>query len=133
MGTEHDIGTKTILLVEDDPWLEKLVAVTIARGDFRLVNARDGEEAVTAATKEKPDLILLDVNLPKMDGFEVCRFLKAQSDLSYIPVIFLTAKSDPEDIKEGMDAGGTAYITKPFSPLKLLATIEDILNKSKKS
>lgn len=118
---------KTILLVEDDPWLEKLVAVTIGRSDFRLIHAGDGEEAVSLALKEKPNLILLDVNLPKLDGFAVCRILKAQPQISHVPVIFLTAKSEPSDIKEGIAAGSAAYITKPFSPLELLATIEQVL------
>lgn len=118
---------KTILLVEDDPWIGKLVSATIVRDDLRLVKALDGEEAVSKAVAERPSLILLDVNLPKRDGFEVCRILRSHPDFAQVPIVFLTAKSAPEDLEQGMAAGGTAYITKPFSPLQLLRTIDQIL------
>lgn len=131
MELEQDnITTKTILLVEDDPWLEKLVSATIYRSSFKLIHAKDGEEAVNMAVSEHPNLILLDVNIPKIDGFEVCKIIRQKELLADVPIIFLTAKSEPADIEEGFASGGTAYMTKPFSPLELLATIERILEKN---
>lgn len=130
MELEQDNIIKTILLVEDDPWLEKLVSATISRSDFKLIHAKDGEEAITVAVNENPNLILLDVNMPKLDGFEVCKILRGKEQFADIPILFLTAKSEPADIEKGFASGGTAYMTKPFSPLELLSTIERILEEN---
>lgn len=117
-----------ILLVDDDPWLLKLVSATIPTSIYTVKVASDGEEAIKRARDEKPSLILLDVNIPKLNGLEVCRALRSSQETAEIPIVILSGKSDPEDIQMGKEAGCQAYLTKPFSPLELLRTIESFLD-----
>ena len=118
-----------ILIVEDDPNLVKAITIRLEAKDFKTIVAIDGEEGLAKAFGEKPDLIILDVMLPKMDGFTVCRKLKIDKQYKNIPIIMLTAKFQPDDVKFGMEMGADAYITKPFDSQVMIAKIEELLKK----
>ncbi|MEM7641727.1 MAG: response regulator transcription factor [Pseudomonadota bacterium] len=116
-----------ILVVDDDPRLREIVSVALTRAGFGVVTAADGRMALTHAGRERPDLIVLDVGLPEMDGFEVCRKVRAQGD---VPILFLTAHDDEIDRILGLELGADDYVTKPFSPRELVARIRAILKRS---
>ncbi|WP_319544615.1 response regulator transcription factor [Ruegeria conchae] len=116
-----------ILVVDDDPRLRELVSITLERAGYQTVTARDGQMALTHAIREAPDLVVLDVGLPELDGLEVCRRLRARSD---VPILFLTARDDEIDRILGLELGADDYVTKPFSPRELVARIKAILKRS---
>jgi len=118
---------KKILIADDRAEVVELVRVTLERGDYEIVDASNGKEALKRVRLEKPDLILLDVVMPKMDGFEVCRKLKKDPQTKEIPIIMLTAKAQEVEKEKGREVGASDYITKPFSPSALLTKIEEIL------
>ncbi len=119
---------KKVLIVDDEPHIVELVRVCLEDTDYEIVEAYDGQEALDVAQREKPDLILLDIMLPKMDGYEVCRKLKSSDDTKDIPVVMLTAKGQEVDKVKGFQAGADSYMTKPFSPLRLLTELEEKLS-----
>src|SRR5438045_9746599 len=104
--------SSTILLVDDEDAVQKLLAYPLEREGFRVIQARDGQEALARFADERIDLVVLDVMLPKLDGLEVCRRLRAQST---VPIIMLTARDDELDKVLGLELGADDYITKPFS------------------
>ena len=110
----------TLLVVDDDPKIRDLLHLYLARDGHRVVFAGDGHEALSAAHQQAPDLVLLDVMLPGLDGFEVCRRLRDESD---VPIVLLTARSGDSDKVVGLDIGADDYIVKPFSPRELMARI----------
>jgi two-component system OmpR family response regulator len=116
-----------ILLVDDDPRLRALVALSFERAGFEVVTAADGQHALTCAAREAPDLAVLDIGLPELDGFEVFRRIRARSDL---PVLFLTARDDEIDRVLGLELGADDYVTKPFSPRELVARVRAILKRT---
>ena len=116
-----------ILLLEDDSYMVKAITIRLEANDFEVVAALDGEEGLAKSRSEKPDLIILDVMLPKMDGFDICRKLKIDKQYKDIPIIMLTAKFQPSDIRFGKEMGADAYMTKPFDSQALLAKIEELL------
>lgn len=116
-----------ILLVDDNPTNLDILETRLLRHGYELLKAVDGEEALAVARKTTPDLILLDVMMPKLDGFEVCRQLKADSSLPYMPIILVTAKGDSKDIVAGLDAGADEYLTKPIDQAALVARVRSIL------
>ncbi len=116
-----------ILIADDDPRLRELVSLALQRAGYTVVTASDGQRALTHAAREAPDLIVLDVGMPEMDGFEVCRRLRA---ISQVPVLFLTARDDEIDRIVGLELGADDYVTKPFSPRELVARIKAILKRS---
>lgn len=118
---------KTILIADDEPHILRVVKDKLANAGFRIVVAVNGEEALQLSIKEIPDLILLDVMMPKLNGFEVCRQLRAKSEFSQTPILLLTARGQEVDRKMGLEAGATEYITKPFSPRQLLKTVQEKL------
>ena len=118
---------KKILIVDDRPEVVELVRVTLEGEDYEIVDASDGKEALKKVRLEKPDLVLLDVVMPKMNGFEVCRKLKKDPQTKEIPIIMLTAKAQKVDKEKGREVGASDYITKPFSPSALLTKIEKLL------
>ncbi len=118
--------TKKILVADDDPRIRRLVVATLGN-DYKLVEAGDGEEAIEVVTREKPDLILLDVLMPKLDGLEVCRRLKKSETTSQIKVVILTGLGTEHDHSAGETAGADAYFVKPFSPRALLEKIGEML------
>lgn len=116
-----------ILLVDDEAPLRMLVAATLEGSGYELFEATNGQEGLEIAFREKPDLVLLDVAMPKMDGFEMCRRLKADPATANIVVIMLTAMGQQSDRQKGAEAGADAYFTKPFSPTALLNKINEVL------
>ena len=116
-----------ILVVDDDPRLRDLVALACTRAGYSVITAANGAQALTHALRETPDLIVLDIGLPEMDGLEVCRHIRARSQ---VPILFLSARSDEVDRILGLELGADDYVTKPFSPRELLARIRAILKRS---
>ena len=117
----------TILVVDDEPSIVDLVRFTLEDGDVRVVEASDGAEALVLARRIKPDLILLDVQMPRLDGLEVCRQLRREPAFAHVPIILLTAAGQAADRARGLGAGADEYLTKPFSPLALLALVEALV------
>lgn len=113
-----------IMIVDDNPQNLHVLCSTLDAIGYSLIATRDGSKALDALKTEKPDLILLDVLMPDMNGYEVCRILKQQPDTKDIPVIFLTVKNDEEDIIAGFEAGAVDYVKKPFNKAELLARIK---------
>jgi CheY-like chemotaxis protein len=120
-----------ILIAEDERDIRELVTFTLQYGGHNVVAATNGEEALEAAQRELPDLILLDVRMPRMTGYEVCRRVKADPTLRHIPVVFLSAKGQELEVETGLEAGAAEYILKPFSPDQLNKKIAELLNKGK--
>lgn len=120
---------KNILIVEDEEDILALVHYNLSRDGFHVTTATTGEEGVQAAKKNQPDLVILDLMLPGMDGLEVCRTLKNDKDLRELPIIMLTAKGEETDIVAGLEMGAADYVTKPFSPKVLLARVKAVLRR----
>lgn len=118
---------RRVLLADDDPALRRLIGTTLGTEDFDLLQAVDGEEALRIARQEHPELVLLDVNMPKLDGFEVCRHLKSEPETSGIKVVMLTARAAEVDRVRGREAGADDYFIKPFSPVQLLNKVYALL------
>jgi CheY-like chemotaxis protein len=118
-----------ILIAEDERDIRDLVAFTLRFAGHEVFPATNGEEAVDLVPKVNPDLILMDVRMPRMTGYEACRVLKADPDLRHIPVIFLSAKGQESEIQQGLDAGAEEYLLKPFAPDQLTNRVKDILVK----
>jgi len=117
----------TILVVDDEAPIVDLVRFTLEDADVRVVEASDGAEALVLARRIKPDLVLLDVHMPRLDGLEVCRLLRGEPAFARTPIIMLTAAGQQADRSSGLSAGADEYLTKPFSPLALLALVEALL------
>lgn len=120
---------KKILIVEDEESLLKLESILLTTKGYLVQGATTGLAALEAVAAEAPDLILLDIMLPELDGFEVCEQLKKDPDTRHIPIIFLTAKKTPEDIARGEAVGADEYITKPFKSALVMDTIENLLSR----
>ncbi len=124
---------KKILIVEDEPAIHELVKYNLKKEGYAVLSAFDGVEGAEIACEEKPDLVLLDLMLPKMDGLEVCRMLKQNTKTSGIPIIMMTAKSEETDKVLGLEIGADDYLTKPFGIRELLARIKAVLRRQKKN
>ncbi len=120
-----------ILVIEDDKHISKLVKYNLEKAGYDPTVAEDGEEALDILGKQGTDLIILDIMLPKMDGFEVCRLIKQNSKLKNIPIIMLTAKGEEVDRIVGLELGADDYVVKPFSPRELVLRIKAILKRGK--
>ena len=118
-----------ILAADDDEDILELVTFRLERSGYTVVQARDGEEAWRLALDKKPDLAVLDVMMPKLNGFELTRRLRAEEATSRIPIILLTARAQDVDVQQGFDAGADDYIRKPFSPQELRARVQSILGR----
>lgn len=121
--------TKKIVLAEDEPQIARLIEFKLKKEGYEVTWKENGEEALKAIKADKPDLILLDIMMPVMDGYEVLRRLKEDENLKSIPVIMLTARAQERDVVKGIDMGAEDYITKPFHPAELLARVKRILGK----
>lgn len=117
----------TVLIVDDEQPVVDLVRFTLEDDQVRVVEARDGIQALEVARAEIPDLIFLDVQMPRLNGFEVCRRLRQEPDLERTKIVMLTAASQEADRAQGQAAGADEYLTKPFSPLKLLSLVQTLL------
>ncbi len=118
---------KRILLADDDPGLRRLIRATFSDSEFDLIEASDGAQALDLARGDKPSLVLLDVNMPGLDGFEVCRRLKGDPSTADIKVVMLTARGADVDRLEARNAGADEYFVKPFSPVQLLNKVYALL------
>jgi len=116
-----------ILIVDDNEANVDILRARLQANDYDIVTAPDGEEALAAAREHLPDLILLDVMMPKLDGIEVCRRLRADDSMPFIPIILVTAKSDPKDVVAALEAGGDEYLTKPVDHASLVARVKSML------
>lgn len=122
--------TKKILVIEDDRDINELIVFQLKKDGYEVSALFDGEEAVYYALKIKPDLIILDIMLPNVDGLDICRFLKSEDTLKHVPVLMLSAKSEESDQVIGLHLGADDYMVKPFSPKVLLARIKAMLRRS---
>jgi len=123
---------KRILVIEDEKDILEVVRYNLAREGYKVRCARNGLDGLRVAQTELPDLIVLDLMLPEMDGLDICRFLKADRKTEDIPIIMLTAKTEETDIVLGLELGADDYITKPFSPKVLIARIKAVLRRKEK-
>ncbi|MGD1047213.1 MAG: response regulator [Candidatus Krumholzibacteriaceae bacterium] len=121
-----------ILVVDDEVNITQILEFSIGAEGFEVISAQNGEEAIEKARREQPDLIILDIMMPKIDGYEACRILKANPLTKNIPVVLLTAKGRDIDRRLGMEVGATDYIVKPFSPNRLVERIHQLLSCPKK-
>ncbi len=121
------MAKKRILLVDDEAELVELVKMRLEANGYQVLVAYDGKEALDVAKKEMPDLIILDLMLPKIDGYKVCRMLKFDEKYKQIPIIMFTARALETDKKVGMEVGADDYMVKPFEPELLLMKIKDLL------
>src|SRR5436305_3619242 len=119
----------TILVVDDDPKVVRVVEINLAQEGYQIRTAADGEEALAAVARERPDLVLLDVMMPRMDGFEALKRLKADPATAEIPIIMLTARAQDEDVFEGYGMGAQWYLTKPFEPGELRRVVRHLLDR----
>lgn len=115
---------KRILIADDDPVILRLIQVNLELEGYEVITANNGQEAVDIAAVEHPDLVILDIMMPRLDGYQACEKLKAAEETKDIPVIFLSAKAQQGDIEKGQSFGVAAYLTKPFDPTELLEVVE---------
>jgi DNA-binding response OmpR family regulator len=117
-----------ILVAEDEPDIRELIALTLQFNGYEVVGTRDGIEAINVAQNDQFDLILMDVRMPRMTGYEACRRLREIETTKDIPIIFLSAKGQETEVQAGLDAGADHYILKPFAPDALTRKIKEVLN-----
>ncbi len=118
---------KKILIVDDEAHIVEMVKMRLEATGYETLEAFDGQEALKMAREGNPDLIILDLMLPKLDGYKVCRMLKFDEKYKHIPIIMFTARAQDSDVKLGKETGAEAYVTKPFDPKVLLGKIEELL------
>jgi DNA-binding response OmpR family regulator len=116
-----------ILVAEDDPDIRELIAFGLIYAGLEVITAADGEQAVQKAVQERPDLVMLDVRMPKMTGYEACAAIKETAALKDVPVIILSAKGQDSEIEAGLDAGAYEYILKPFELQELVTKVQTII------
>lgn len=119
--------TKKVLIADDEQNIVISLEFLLGREGFQVLVAQDGEEALTKARAEKPDLVLLDVMMPKMNGFDVCQALRADPELSAVRILMLTAKGRETEVSKGLGLGADAYMTKPFSTKELVVQVRALL------
>jgi len=120
---------KKVLVAEDEPDIRGLIVFSLEFAGYQVVQAANGEDAIDQAEREQPDLILLDVRMPKLTGYEACEQLKARETTRHIPVVFLSALSQEAEIRYGLGLGGEEYIIKPFAPDELYHRVTAILER----
>jgi two-component system phosphate regulon response regulator PhoB len=125
------MSREKVLVIDDEEDILELVRYNLAKEGYRVSGVLSGEEALTKAKEEMPDVVLLDLMLPGLDGLEVCRRLKGNPTTSRIPIVMLTAKGEDADIVTGLELGADDYVTKPFSPRVLLARIRAVLRRKR--
>ncbi len=116
-----------ILVVEDEESLLKLESILLSSKGYNVTGVMDGKSALEEVMAHRPDLVILDIMLPEIDGFEVCRRIKENPATSTIPVVMLTAKKNSQDVARGTEVGANAYLTKPFKSAKVIEVIEELL------
>jgi DNA-binding response OmpR family regulator len=124
---------KKILLVDDSSTVLLLHRMMLSHCGYELLTARDGQEALDKAAVERPDLIFLDVLMPRMDGFQTCRALRSRNETKEVPIILVTTRSEPHYVRQGFESGCTDYITKPFDGEELLAKVRSHLEEARRA
>jgi len=119
----------TILVADDEEDVRELVTYRLTRSGYRVIGAGDGQEALELAAERTPDLMVLDVMMPKLDGYELTRRVRAETSLRSIPVILLTARSQETDVDRGFEVGADDYLKKPFNPDELVARVRAVLGR----
>jgi CheY-like chemotaxis protein len=119
---------KKILLVDDSKTVLLMQQLLLADRGYELITARDGQEAVEKAKTERPDIIFLDVLMPRMDGFAACQTLRAHENTRHIPIIMVTTRGEPHSVQQGFESGCSDYMTKPFNPHELIEKLERYLS-----
>lgn len=127
MTSEPQNPKAIILVAEDEKDIRELISITMRLAGYKVWTANDGLEALELAPKVQPDLILMDVRMPKMTGYEACKAMKEMPETKDIPIVFLSAKGQEAEIKQGLEAGAVAYVLKPFAPADLTSQIEELL------
>jgi len=117
-----------ILIAEDERDIRDLIKFTLQYAGHQVIATTNGEEALASALKDAPDLILLDVRMPRMSGYETCKEIKSNKSTQHIPIVFLSAKGQKAEVETGMEAGAEKYIIKPFSPDQLIEQVKTILS-----
>ncbi|MEW6095204.1 MAG: response regulator [bacterium] len=117
---------KRVLVIDDEPFLVKALKIRLEIAGYEVITAYDGLDGLNKAREEKPDLILLDVMLPKKNGYQICQHLKSDEQYKHIPIVMLTAKGQKSDKEWGERTGANVYITKPFDDKELLAKIKEL-------
>ena len=117
----------TVLIVDDEPNIVQLVRITLEDSRVQVLEAADGTTALDRAAAFRPDLVLLDVDLPDVSGLEVCRRLREDAELAKTKIVMLTAAAQRDDVARGLAAGADEYLTKPFSPVRLLSLVEQLM------
>jgi len=118
---------KKVLVVDDDRVIQQLLVVNLELEGYEVDTASDGEQALAKIASVDPDIVLLDIMMPKYDGWEVCRRAKADPTTAHIPIIFLSARAQDLDVRRGYEIGVAAYMTKPFDPLELMDVVKRVL------
>ncbi|MDY6792741.1 MAG: response regulator [Thermodesulfobacteriota bacterium] len=124
------MNEKVVLVIEDDELNQKLVKEILRVGNYKAIEALDAETGIEMARRHKPDLILMDIHLPKMDGFSATKIIKSDKNLKQLPIVALTALAMPDDREKALEAGCDGYVTKPFRFQDLLKTIDQLLDSS---
>ena len=125
-----DVAGKKVLVVDDEKFVRELIKIKLSRCGLVVLEAANGLEAIEMAQAQRPDMILLDVMMPKMNGFEACEKLKTNPTTARIPVLMLTARGEQANHEKGISLGATDYMSKPFSPQKLAELVIEILARS---
>jgi DNA-binding response OmpR family regulator len=119
--------TVKILVADDEPGLVRLAQIHLTRAGYEVITAADGKEALEIIERDRPNLVVLDVMMPHMDGFEVLHRVQAHDELKQIPVVMLTAQAQDHAVLHGMQSGAAKYLTKPFNPMELTKTVAEVL------
>jgi CheY-like chemotaxis protein len=127
MAAEEHTVSWTVLVVDDESLTRDLLRMMLERADFRVVEAEDGIDALEKIRQQPPDAVILDVMMPNMDGFVVCQTLRQNEATADLPVLMLSAKTQPEAVEEGMRAGATRYLPKPISYKDLIRHVKEVL------
>ncbi len=121
-----------IVIAEDEPDIRELIAFTLRFAGYEVITGNNGEEGYLLAQQEHPDLVMLDVRMPKLTGYEACKRIKADPELASIPVLFLSAKGQENEIEQGLAAGAEDYLLKPFAPDQLVERVKQVLARQHK-
>ena len=123
------MGEATVLVVDDDPVILKLLEVNFSMEGFDVLSAVDGVDGLERIRVDRPDIVVTDIMMPRMNGIELLEAMRADPDIAAIPVILLSAKAQTDDVRAGLDAGADDYITKPFEPLELVDRVTKLLRR----
>lgn len=122
---------KKIMVVDDEPYIARVIKFKLEQEGYTVISANDGQSGLQKIKDEKPDMVLLDVMMPGLSGYEVCQKIKEDAELAGIPVVILTAKGQERDREQGLTMGASDYITKPFSPNRLLELVKSMIGEAK--